>query len=451
MPHTPDEHTDAGNRPAGDDADPGFSAQEVRRSLKSRLIKWLPLLALALFGLWLLDQWRLSRLDLDDAIASLEYGTDRARCHGWQRTDARILEYWHHRTARLVLTRLAHEGDAEAAYHLARMYMAGIGTLRDGGRALRWAHYAAAKRHVPAYTMLGHMYHSGSKFPFEGLVENPSESWRWHRKAADLGETESSVAYGILLLTHPDGTDYATEIRALLESAASDESLLAGIALAEAFEAGRFGQVDPAETLRWSLWSGLQGHKYSLENAHRMLMGEYWRDDKATPESRALVDLEAAYKWLLVSHVWYEREYLRAFSAHDLPEFLLENYSEEEHATYVSGTMVETFTGQTRRQSPDDNPMVRTLAQARSELNERVVAALSPRTTSSPSLPQFDGLRYRISEAAMQRAEGDAREFLIENPQPPPTDQIYAVYPSGRGGAFQAPLYCSDWRADFLE
>lgn len=54
-------------------------------------------------------------------------------------------------------------GDANAQYHLARMYLEGTGIEKDGRQAVRWLHLAAEKGHAQAQATLGQMLFAGEE------------------------------------------------------------------------------------------------------------------------------------------------------------------------------------------------------------------------------------------------------------------------------------------------
>jgi TPR repeat protein len=61
-------------------------------------------------------------------------------------------------------------GDADAQYHLARMYLDGVGLPRDPRLAARWLGLAANKRQYPAQAVLGHMLFKGESVPRQAAL-----------------------------------------------------------------------------------------------------------------------------------------------------------------------------------------------------------------------------------------------------------------------------------------
>ena len=92
-------------------------------------------------------------------------------------------------------------GDADAQYHLARMYYAGEGGERDAVQAARWSKLSADKGNIEAQALLGHLLFEGDegidRQPVLGLMyltiasERARPSDRW---ILDMQELAVSVA-----------------------------------------------------------------------------------------------------------------------------------------------------------------------------------------------------------------------------------------------------------------
>jgi TPR repeat protein len=71
-------------------------------------------------------------------------------------------------------------GDADAQYHLARMYLEGVGTERDTLQAARWLSLAAQKGQYRAQALLG-----GLLFKREGVPRQAARGLMWLTLARD--------------------------------------------------------------------------------------------------------------------------------------------------------------------------------------------------------------------------------------------------------------------------
>ena len=94
---------------------------------------------------------------------------------------ARLIE--RHRTA-------ARDGDIEAAWFLAEMYLSGEEEMpRDYPAAVKWLRIAAEGGHIEAQYSLGTLYVSR----VEGVPHDRAEAARWYRSAAEQGHTASQI------------------------------------------------------------------------------------------------------------------------------------------------------------------------------------------------------------------------------------------------------------------
>ena len=72
-------------------------------------------------------------------------------------------------------------GDANAQYNLARMYLDGTGTTKDGRQAARWLFLAADKGHIQSQALLGQMLFAGH----EGVQKQRALGLMWLSLAHD--------------------------------------------------------------------------------------------------------------------------------------------------------------------------------------------------------------------------------------------------------------------------
>ncbi len=77
----------------------------------------------------------------------------------------------------------AEQGDAEAQYHLAVMYGAGVGVETDYDEALKWYSQAAEQGYAKAQYNLGMMYYFG-----KGVLEDKVTAYQWVILSAERGE-----------------------------------------------------------------------------------------------------------------------------------------------------------------------------------------------------------------------------------------------------------------------
>jgi TPR repeat protein len=79
-------------------------------------------------------------------------------------------------------------GDADAQYHLGRMYLAGTGVPRDVVQAGRWFSSAAKKGHRGAQAMLGSLLFKGD----DGIGRRAGEGLAWLTIAKDGAGAEEA-------------------------------------------------------------------------------------------------------------------------------------------------------------------------------------------------------------------------------------------------------------------
>ncbi|MEM7027176.1 MAG: tetratricopeptide repeat protein [Pseudomonadota bacterium] len=79
-----------------------------------------------------------------------------------------------------VLNELASNGDHDAQYHLAFMYLNGEGVVNDEAKAVALFRQSAMQGNALSQDSLGHLYLNG-----RGIDANPAEAYAWYRLAAE--------------------------------------------------------------------------------------------------------------------------------------------------------------------------------------------------------------------------------------------------------------------------
>ena len=132
------------------------------------------------------------RLCCDDITAvrnnsSIEYGLYKGLNfyygqHGAVKNYAEAIKYF--RDA-------ANNGNANAQYHLGRMYVNGCGVEKDEMEAAKWFRKAAEQGDESAQCYIGWMYGAG-----RGVAKDEVEAVKWYRKAAERGHAHSQYNLG---------------------------------------------------------------------------------------------------------------------------------------------------------------------------------------------------------------------------------------------------------------
>jgi len=140
---------------------------------------------------------------------------------------------------------LAQDGDAEAQFRLARLYVDGKGIDADASEAVKWYRLAAAQGHARAQAGLGFMLHSG-----RGVEPDIAEAIEWYRKAADRGRASAQFNLGKV---HLDGEGVDADVEEALHwfRMAADQGYPAALtSLAQLYEAGRGTESDPVRAFK---------------------------------------------------------------------------------------------------------------------------------------------------------------------------------------------------------
>jgi TPR repeat protein len=187
---------------------------------------------------------------------------------------------------------LAENGDSRAQSQVAYLYERGLGVGKDWSVAADWYRKAADKGNPYARCSLGLLYEKS----------DPKESLRWHKLAAEQGESLSQWAVGRNLESRHDYPGAAV----WLEKAANQQVPEAMLALARFYRDGRGVTRDPAAAARWALLAA----ESDLAEAHLMVARFYQqgqglkRDSELATEyygkAAALGSSPAAYELALI-------------------------------------------------------------------------------------------------------------------------------------------------------
>lgn len=101
------------------------------------------------------------------------YNLNGISASGLAPNTARALEMFHYAAVNF--------GDSNAQYNLARMYLDGNGTPKDGRQAARWLFLAADKGHIESQALLGQMLFTGH----EGVQKQRARGLMWLTLAHD--------------------------------------------------------------------------------------------------------------------------------------------------------------------------------------------------------------------------------------------------------------------------
>ncbi len=149
--------------------------------------------------------------------------------------------------ARTLWEPLARQGDADAQFNLALLYMNGKGVEKNDRKALLLFLEAARQGHAEAQYNAGLLFYTG-----RGIARSTRDALLWWRRAADQGLAAAKYNLGIMY-AYGEGVGVDNERAiALWREAAGDGYAEAMNALAVAYEKGWFGlPKDPARAKAW--------------------------------------------------------------------------------------------------------------------------------------------------------------------------------------------------------
>jgi hypothetical protein len=141
------------------------------------------------------------------------------------------------------LQRAVEQGEANAQYELARMYVSGVGVSKDLAKACELYRLAAEQGHPDAQFYLSSMLHDGA-----GMAEpNKAEAHEWLKRAADAGHADAQCAMAETCI----GQRNEGEAIQWYTKAAEQGVAIAQFNLGAALVSGRGVPADKAAGTRW--------------------------------------------------------------------------------------------------------------------------------------------------------------------------------------------------------
>jgi TPR repeat protein len=134
-----------------------------------------------------------------------------------------------------------------AQFNLANLYYGGQGVSRDLKQAARWYTAAAQGGHARSQFYLGQMYMDG-----DGVEENKETALTWYQKAADLELPDAQYELGRRLIFGDDIATDATKGTDLVLKAAEQKFAKAQILIADCYWRGRGIEKNQIEAYVWA-------------------------------------------------------------------------------------------------------------------------------------------------------------------------------------------------------
>ncbi len=157
---------------------------------------------------------------------------------------------------------LAEQGNAEAQFHLGRIYLFGQSVPVDDREAVKWFRLAADQKHAKAQNNLGAMYEAG-----RGVPQDYQEAARWFRLSAEQGLPQGQGNLGnAYRLGHGVAQDLAEAVK-WYRLAAEQDYAAAQFNLAIAYKQGSGVPQNLTEAAKWYQRAAEQGDalaQYSL-------------------------------------------------------------------------------------------------------------------------------------------------------------------------------------------
>lgn len=366
-----------------------------------------------------MEEFRISLLDIDDAVETLEFADRHYPPRGSRSFFDPALRFWANRAAFRALTRLTNDGDPEAPLHLGRMYRTGQGPADyDFLIARHWTEVSAERGFLPAYDELADWL----------LVSfhEADEAYRWFIRAAERGQVDS-LAEAADALSRPkllarQSTDDSNALP-WLQLALDRGSIRAQYYMGAWHEAGLGGlEKDLNEAVVWYEKAALSGSVDGYIRLISLLSGQVAEKEQVVVETSGVIDVEAAYKWALV---FFDQPEIPGLDPRLIPgtfaAILLEGYWDDTLRLYQFPFVPADYRGRIGTFGPGERIEH---MQGRIETSDRIhaytVEVLNTPLESAPSPPIIAGMPYRIDTAAMRRAEESAREYLARHPVPAP-------------------------------
>lgn len=155
-----------------------------------------------------------------------------------------------------ILETKAKEGDPEAQFELARMYLkGGDGIRKNAARSLELMRAAADQGHAEAMGGVGYFYASGTAVPKDDAL-----AVDWFRKGAEAGGAKAQLNFGKMLAEGKGTEKNESEGRKWIKAAADQGQVDAALTMGQILYFGDFGeQVDPKAAYPYLLMAAEAG------------------------------------------------------------------------------------------------------------------------------------------------------------------------------------------------
>ena len=169
---------------------------------------------------------------------------------------------------------LAKQGNAEAAFNLANMYVEGRGVVRNTEKAIYWYEKSMEKGYLDAYTKLALIYQEG-----RGVARDVEKAERLYKEATKRGNAEAPYRQALIYedrivsdkkLSDVQREKLLQEILKLYTLSANRGFVLGQISAAKMYEGGRGVTQDLNRALDFYEKARFQGSKEAQENFDRL-------------------------------------------------------------------------------------------------------------------------------------------------------------------------------------
>ena len=164
-------------------------------------------------------------------------------------------------------TKAAKQGDAVAAYALAKIYLAGEQTPQDVESGIEYLKQSVRQNYGPAQYMLGNLYRTGTA----GMEENIGQAlWMW-RLAQDHGDPQAQALFEQAKVQYPELAKQIDEIFAKKQQAYKNAD--AALFMAQEYKSGEHIAQNDGRWLKWLEKSADLGNTQALYELYRLYMG----------------------------------------------------------------------------------------------------------------------------------------------------------------------------------
>lgn len=176
------------------------------------------------------------------------------------------------------LTKSAEQGDRDAQFELAGMYLDGKDIEKNSEKGIEWLKKAADGGNIPACRRLGEMYQFG-----EGISRDPNAAKHYLETAAIGGNTRAMISLGVLLYKDRDYPHEYEEAAGWFRAAAAKGDTFAMSWLAFCYKEGRGVRRNMNYCFEWAKRAAEKNEM----SAFRYL-GECYRDGSGTEQDYVL-------------------------------------------------------------------------------------------------------------------------------------------------------------------